>query len=264
MAITPTIPMVNLGNLYLNGLQLAYASATTMTVAAGQARDMTNTNDIVINQAVTINAAVNGLNGLDSGALVANTFYAVYAVGASTKSDPTAVDPNNPSGFIGVYVAGGLLSLAANAAPTLPSGFDMYRRIGYILTDGSANILDFTQCGDGLTRDMYYAAAIATNITAGASTTFAAVTTTASVPAGAVEVILKAILTADAGGTRTAAFKAALSSSSAGQAFTWAPASTVSTVTVRCPLDSAAQMKYLVSNGSAAIAIDVSGYADAL
>ena len=264
MAIKPTVPMVNLGNLYLSGMQLAWATTTTMTVAAGQARDQSNINDIVLQAPATINAAVNGLNGLDSGALAANTFYSVYAVGASTQSDPTAADPNNASGFVGVYVAGAILSLATNAAPTLPAGFDMYRYIGSVLTDSSNHILDFTQRGDGLTRDMWYALAIATNITAGAATSMAAVTASASVPASAVEVYLKAILTADSGAARTAGFRATSSSSAAGQAFMWAPASGVVTASVLVPCDASGAIDYVVSNSAAAIAIDISGYVDAL
>jgi len=231
----------------LTGLELAFISTTSISVAPGVCSDVTITNNINIASTVTINAAVQGINGLDAGALAANTFYAVYAIGDSTLF-------NAP---------GALLSLSATQ-PYVPSGYDMFRRIGYVLTDGSEHILDFTQRGESLSRDMYYAAAIATNITAGASATFAAVTASASVPPSSVEVFLKAILTADAGGTRTAAFKAASSSSAAGQAFMWAPASTVATVSVTCPCDASGAIDYLVSNTAAAIAIDVIGYVDNL
>lgn len=247
MALLPNIPMVNLGNLYLNGMNLAYVGNTSITVAAGQARDHTNVNDIVLPALVTIDATINGANGLDTGALANNTFYAVFAVGDST----------------GYNAACALLSTSASS-PVLPGGYDMFRRLGYVLTDGSAHILDFTQRGAGLSRDMFYAASIATNITAGASTTFAAVTASASVPASAIEVIIKAALTADAGATRTAALKATSSSSAAGQAFMSSPASTVTTAMLLCPCDASGAISYLVSNASAAIALNVMGYVDAL
>ncbi len=262
MAITPNSPVVNLGNLYLQGMQLSWVSGTSISVAAGQARDWSNTNDIVLQAPAVINAAINGLNGLDTGALAANTFYNVFAIGSSTMSDPTAADPANPSDYISVYVAGAILSLSTT--PVLPFGFDMFRYIGSVLTSSGSAILDFSQRGDGLSRDMFYAAAIATNITAGAATSMAPVTASASVPPTAVKVYVKAILTADSGATRTAGFRATSSSSAAGQAFMSSPASTVTTASVLVPCDASGAMDYVVSNSAAAIAIDVSGYVDAL
>jgi hypothetical protein len=247
MAITPNSPIYTPFTPFLSGLQLAYGSTTTLTVAAGVASDSTVTNEINLPAFVTINAAANGANGLDTGTVANASFYAIYVVGDSTGYNATC----------------GLMSLSATA-PVLPAHYDMFRRVGYVLTDGSAHILDFSQRGDGLSRDMWYAAAIATNITAGASATFAAVTASASVPAPAAIVHLKAVLTADAGATRTAAFKATSSSSAAGQAFMWAPASTVATLSVDCPCDASGAISYLVSNAAAAIAISVSGYVDPL
>ena len=247
MAITPNAPIYTPFSPFLSGLGIAFASGTTITVAAGVASDVTVTNEISLAAPVTINAAANGANGLDTGALADNAFYAVFVVGDSTDHNATC----------------GLISLSA-ASPVLPSGYDMFRRIGYVLTSGAAAILDFSQRGSSADRGMWYAAAIATNITAGASATFAAVTASASVPASSSEIYLKAVLTADAGATRTAAFRAHSSSSAAGQAFTWAPASTVSTVSVTCPCDASGAIDYLVSNAAAAIAISTSGYLDSL
>lgn len=255
MAITPNLPLANAGYLYVQNLEMAFVSGTSITVAAGQARDVTNTNDIVLPALVTINAATNGLNALDTGALANNTFYAVFAVASSTSANPQTADSVRP--------AGALLSLSATA-PTLPAGYDMFRRIGYVLTSGAAAILDFTQRANGVNRDMWYANAIATNITAGASATFAAVTASASVPVLAKEVFLEAILTADAGATRTAALRAHSSASTLGQVFMSSPASTVTTASLLCPCDASGAIDYLVSNTSAAIALNVSGYLDVL
>jgi hypothetical protein len=226
---------------------MAWVSGTSITVAAGQCSDATITNQIILPALVTINAAVNGANGLDTGALANDTFYAVYAIADSTGYQPAAA----------------LLSLSATA-PTLPFQYDMMRRVGYVLTSSAAAILDFTQRGEGLSRDMYYANEIATNITAGAATAFAAVTASASVPVSGKEVYLKAVLTADAGATRTAALKATSSGSTAGQVFMSSPASTVTTASVVCPCDASGAISYLVSNASAAIALSVSGYLDSI
>lgn len=247
MAITPNAPIYTPFSPFLSGLGIVWASGTTILVNPGVCSDVTITNDIDLVAQVTINAAANGANALDTGALAANAFYAVFVVGDSTDHNPTCA----------------LMSLSASA-PSLPGGYDMFRRIGYVLTSGGSAILDFTQRGLSNDRGMWYAAAIATNITAGASATFAAVTASASVPASSSEIYIKAVLTADAGATRTAAFRAHSSSSAAGQAFTWAPASTVSTVSVVCPCDASGAIDYLVSNAAAAIAISTSGYLDSL
>ena len=246
MTIQPNYPMVNLGNLYVQGGALSFVTGTTITIAAGQFRDSTNVNDIVLPALVTINAATVGANGLDAGSLGASTLYAVYVIGDSTDYNATA----------------GLLSTSFTA-PTLPAGYDMFRRIGAVLTSGASAILDFSQAG----RTMWYAAAVATAVTAGASATFAVVDCTAIIPATANQVILKAALTADAGATRTAAFKSLASSSAAGQTIMSSPASTVTSASVVCPcsvVSSVTGVDYLVSNTSAAVAVSVFGYVDTL
>lgn len=249
MASTPQIPIVNAGALYIDGLNLDFVSVSKIGIAAGQARDTSNENDILLSSAVEIDAAVNGANGLDSGSLANSTLYAVYLIGDSTSYEPVA----------------GLLS-ASFSAPSLPAGYDMYRRIGAVRTNGSAQILDFSQRGSGSDRAMYYADAIATAVTAGAATTFTAIDLTGLVVDSAVggQAILKIALTADAGATRTVAFRSGDSGSVAGQLILSSPASTVSTLCGICPYDAVPEIDYLVSNASAAVAVSVYGYIDQL
>ena len=182
--MTISTPIVNAGFEYINGLSLDWASTTTMTVAAGICRDSTNTNDISVGLslnvaatqtgvepvaagtgAVTISTATSGVGGLDIGVIAINTFYSVYAIGDSYGINP-----------------GSALISANLSTPFLPSGYDMFFRIGYIKTDGSAHILPFRQDGIGLDRWMWYDAAIATSITAGTSSTYASVDCSASLP----------------------------------------------------------------------------------
>jgi hypothetical protein len=238
--------MVNLGNLYVQGGAISFVSGTSITIAAGQFRDSTNVNDIVLSSAATIIASANGANGLDVGTLGNNTLYAVYVIGDSTGFNATA----------------GLLS-ASFSAPTLPAGYDMFRRIGAVLTSGAAAILDFSQSG----RTMWYAAAIATAVNAGASTVFALVNVSAMVPSTANSVILESVLTADVGATRTAALKASGSSSAAGQVVMSSPAGTVTSTSLVCPCSTITDttgVDYLVSNAAAALAVSVFGYVDQL
>jgi hypothetical protein len=86
-----------------------------------------------------------GANGVDVAVAVLSSFYAVYVIGDSTGYKATA----------------SLLSLSATA-PSLPFGYDMFRRVGYILTDASVHVLNFWQYGHSQERDMWYDTAIAT------------------------------------------------------------------------------------------------------
>ncbi len=69
--------------------------------------------------ALAINSAAGGVNGLDTGALVASTWYSVWVIWNGAT-------------------AAGLLSLSATA-PTLPAGYTHKARVGWIRTDATAN-----------------------------------------------------------------------------------------------------------------------------
>jgi hypothetical protein len=164
------IPIVNAGYLNVQGLQIARTGNAAATVNVGQARDHTNVNDIVLSATATLNAATNGINGLDTGSLAASTLYSLFLVGDSTQ--------NNASGV--------LLSLVtpiSGSAPLLPVGYDMYRLIGFLRTDGSSHFLAGYWSGSSNDRTFTYDVPIATAITAGASATYAPVTLTSFVPA---------------------------------------------------------------------------------
>lgn len=176
----PNAPIVNAGLLYLNGLGIAKTAAKVISLAAGAARDSTNVNDIILNALVSVNGANVGANGVDVAVLVASSFYAVYAIGDSTDYQPVA----------------GLLSLNATT-PSLPTTYDMYRRVGWVLTDGSANILQFWQYGSGSSRTYYYDVAISA-LSGGSSTTYANVSLATSVPPITTSAILKVAYTPNA------------------------------------------------------------------
>lgn len=179
MALQPNYPMVNLGDLYVQGGRLSYASTTTFTVAAGQFRDSTNINDIVLPAAATVNIAVTGINGLDTGTIAASSVYYVYAIGSSVfgANDgqdygvPQAVGPipgSNPAAtgvpsYPSTYApAGILISLAApSVGPKLPVNYDMFRRIGAIRTTAGSLIEPFVQTGYGQNRTMRFQTPVA-------------------------------------------------------------------------------------------------------
>lgn len=75
-------------------------------------------------------AAGTNAGGLDTGSVTTAEWYHLWAI-----KNPT-------SGVVDV-----LFSLSATA-PTMPSGYTLKRRLGAVLTDGSANIVAFVQTGD--------------------------------------------------------------------------------------------------------------------
>jgi hypothetical protein len=136
------------GVWYVEGMQ-----ATSMPVTGGSFTNLIATNDAVtpntkwdvsatelvltnstggavrlVNIAWVIDATTNGLNGLDTGSLAANTWYYHYAIA-------------NENGSVG-----GLLSLSSTA-PALPSGYTFVKRLGSIRTDGSAHFKAMNQRG---------------------------------------------------------------------------------------------------------------------
>lgn len=242
-------PIVNARIKYCNGLNLAWASNTTLDVAAGACSNSSNVNDIVLDDAVVLNAAVNGVvNGLDTGSLGNNLIYAVYAIADST----------------GYNAAGSLLSLASNSAPALPYNYDLYRRIGYVRTNGSAQFLPFDQKGDGLVRAMWYRASIATDITAGSSATFAAVDVSGSIPAGGKVGIFKVTFT-PTGADDPCELRCGDSAVDNGQAIlSGSAAGVVKIGNLECPIGAtlASGVDYKVTG--TAVAINVQGYYDVL
>lgn len=160
------IPIVNAPYLEVNGLEISIATNTTLTVQAGRARNSTNEDDIIMSAIATLNAATTGINALDTGSLAASTLYSLYVVGDSTNTSPSGV----------------VLSASA-VAPLLPVGYDMYRKLGNVRTDGSVHFLLGYWSGSANERTFVYDVPIATAVTAGASATYAAVTLTTFVPA---------------------------------------------------------------------------------
>jgi hypothetical protein len=94
----------------------------------------------------TASIAASGLNGLDTGTSTANTWYYVFVIFNQTT-----------------LAQGTLLSVSATA-PTLPSGYTFFARVGVVRTDSSANkyLLQTLQLG----RQVQYVVLAASNTAA--------------------------------------------------------------------------------------------------
>ena len=159
-------PIINQPFLYVNNLNISFGSTTTALVSSGQCRDATNEFDMILSSGVTINVATNGINGLDTGTIAVSSDYAVYLIGDGRGFSPT----------------GTIISLNTSGAPFLPFGYNILRRIGWIKTDSSANILRFFQSGTGSVKSYQWGANIAVYGPATVTTGFVAQALTAGVP----------------------------------------------------------------------------------
>jgi hypothetical protein len=191
-----------LPHLYVQGLQLSAAAPTAATVIAvspGAARDSTNSIDMVVGlqnyfgidnpaqlfsgyqPGLFVNSALNGVNALDTGTIAASTQYAIYLIGDSRNYNNTAA----------------VLSLTSNVAPTLPSGYDSYRLIGFWETDGSSNFVYATHKPQNIGGLLTYFNSPAVSVlSGGTATSFTAIdlTTNSAIPTTTLQNIIVTLL----------------------------------------------------------------------
>jgi hypothetical protein len=160
------VPIVNLPFFYVNGAIVSTVSAHTsqLSLSAGICRDSSNTYDMNIgnfngqtnisaaaNVATTINCAVNGFNGLDTGSLGASKVYYIYVI-----SDPVS---GNPTGAIA--------SLAApSVGPLMPFGYSAFRHVDFAVTSSGSVFLAAYTSGINSNRNFFYDAPISVGTTA--------------------------------------------------------------------------------------------------
>lgn len=240
---------------YINGFGISNDATTPNTlldIAAGSCLDSTGTYQLNNNAVVKINSAVNGLNGLDTGAIAASKVYAVYMVW-----DPVSFQPT-----------GAMISLSYTQ-PLMPFGYNAFLLIGYVTTDGSKNFVKgYWTAGNSSTRSFTYDAFQATAVTAGTSTSYANVDLTKFVPlvnntpvsiftnfapnAAADTLSMQA---GNATGDEVIITAAVAAGTAHVTTLNNLLAQTVAISTVPSPT-----INYKLSTGSAAVAIDVAGY----
>ncbi|MBT6116840.1 MAG: hypothetical protein HOH66_03130 [Rhodospirillaceae bacterium] len=118
---------------YIDGLILSKSAATTVGIAAGLGCADDGETGLTLSSAFTKTFSAftegTGTGGLDTGSIANSTWYHVFVIG---KTDGTR----------------DVLFSTSLASPTMPSGYTLKRRIGSVLTDGTPNIVSFTQVGD--------------------------------------------------------------------------------------------------------------------
>lgn len=243
----------------LNGFEITITDTDAISVSAGIATDSGSRNYITSATALTIDTAISGAGGLDTGTIAASTLYAVLVTGDSVNQND------------GIVKA--MLTLqSTEATPTLPSpvvggiqiGYDQFRVVGYVLTDGSANLLSGVWFGKGADREFQFATSLAV-LAGGTSTSFATVDIDNAVPRQIIpdgaEVGLNYAFTANADSDTFAFLTYGVTSTDGMQIFTGPEASAVAQAITWIPtgLNSGVPaIQYKVSAGS--LAASVFGY----
>lgn len=172
---------------FVTGAALSFLSVSTVGVGmAGvpnEVRDSTNQFDMTSTGQIVCDITTTGVNGLMSGlSEQADTWYAVLVIGDTNEVNPMAT----------------MLVDAANlAAPTLPAGYDVFRRVGWVRNNGSSDFIPFFQSGHSPDRTLFYDDRIANLrvLNGGSSTAFTDVDLSVLVPpVGATEVFLQLAL----------------------------------------------------------------------
>jgi hypothetical protein len=159
-------------NNYITSLIMSTAGASaTMSISAGQASNSANAVLMTLGSAISKTTSAwavgTGNGGLDTGAVANSTWYHFYLI---RRPDTGVVDV--------------VFSLSASA-PTLPTNYTQYRRIGSGKTNASAQWTKFVQTGNTFLWDAYVIDVNANNPGA------VAVSRTLTVPSG---VIVDALL----------------------------------------------------------------------
>lgn len=159
------LPVENLPFLYINGMNISVASNTVIAIAPGQCRDSNDNIDIPVSSTQYVNSAVNGANGLDQGTLAASTNYLVFEIGdSSNKLQPA-----------------GLLTLQSNQAPLLPYGYDSFRLIGCVSTNGSTHFTSASVLNAVNYKGFFLQPAVSV-LSGGNATTFTAINLSTAIP----------------------------------------------------------------------------------
>lgn len=232
---------------YIHGLELAWSSNTQITIGEGQCKNSSDATPIVSTAEITVDITSSGANGLDTGTEASSTLYHVYIIGDSDGENATA----------------GLLSESVSS-PTLPSGYDVFRRLGTVLNNSSSNIEPFFQSGVGNQRIIYYdvdPAVTNTRVIGGGNdTTFTTLDCSGSVPSTSRQALAQIVLS---GGTTSAAFFQSTSLAS-NPLLRYQPTQSTGKGYLWLVLNGSQEVQYKIGNAGHSISVWIVGYMDNL
>jgi len=152
---------------YINKLRLSYVSHNSVQIGTGSCRDNADSCYINVNTSLTASITASGVNGLDTGLEAADTWYAVHVISDSMEAN----------------IPASLLSISADN-PTLPDGYDGFRRVGWVRNDDNKDFLKFIQIWQNGTRRYGYDLGLSKTqvLNAGNATTFTDIDLSTFVP----------------------------------------------------------------------------------
>jgi len=149
---------------YVDGMNTS-VNGNLIDISPGTVRADDDSQMIASAATLSANPAVNGANGLDTGAVADNNWYAVMAIADSSGANPVA----------------SLLTLTPSA-PTMPAGYDLKRRVGWARRESSAWVVR-SEYQRGRLRDTWWDTATAGIIlSSGSSLAWLTVTCDTRVP----------------------------------------------------------------------------------
>lgn len=189
MGVSNYKPVARYNVDYINGYHPyndTTSPTTVLNISTGSCYDSSTTFQMISTSVLTISTAIVGAGGLDTGTITASKLYYVYIIGDIYGLNPLSA----------------MISLSSTG-PTMPSGYNMYRKVDYVRINASSQFTLARWMGKGGSwRKMEYDGVIATAITAGAATTATAVSLAELVPSDLLHVIadIKVIATPSAAG----------------------------------------------------------------
>jgi len=238
---------------YINGFGIfndATTPNTLLDIGPGSCLDSTGSYQLSNNATIVINSAVNGLNGLDTGAIAASKVYAVYLVW-----DPVTLQ-----------TTGAMISLNYTT-PLMPFGYSAFLLIGYVTTDSSKNFLKgYWSAGNTAMRTFTYDTFQATAVTAGHATSYTNVNLITLVPNVANTPVQ--LYTSYVGATAGNTLSLQAGNATGAQAIITCQVATVHVTTISTILAQPVSITSVISpvinyeqtNSSDSVAIDVAGY----
>ncbi len=213
---------------------------------------------LIVSATLTADITVTGAGGRNvETAEQADKWYAIFVIGSVAGAKPVKLFLVNEDD---------LLTFA------MPSGYDALARVGRVRNDGSSNLLNFVQRGNGSTRRIWYLENVANTrvLTNGNATSFAAVALVNFVPPNTDNVIMRPSFSTGTGGgasTAAGAFMRPTGDPSTTPAWRIQPGvhSTSETIEqIEMPCNSSQSIDYQVTDAANALTLSVLGYDDEL
>ncbi len=163
---------------YLSGFQIQNNSGNPddiVDISPGECRSDDDSEDVTSGSVITVDITSSGANGLDTGSVAGNTWYAVWIIWNPTSE-----------------TAAGLFSTSFSS-PTMPSGYTKKRRIGVVRTAILGTIRPFSRFFNGWDREYRWDESSESTVkvlSSGSSTSFVSVDLSDHVPPCSVYAVL--------------------------------------------------------------------------